>query len=80
MSLVILKTVLLWCLAFNYGVLLVWFIAISVAHDAVYRLNARWFRVSAQSFDAINYGAFAAYKSCILFFNVVPYLALVLAT
>ena len=29
---------------------------------------------------AINYGGIAAYKTCILFFNLVPWVALSLAT
>ena len=80
MSLAILKTVLLWSLAFNYGVLLLWFVLILVAHDALYRINARFFHISVQTFDAVNYGGIAAYKTCIFFFNLVPYVALVLAT
>ena len=37
-------------------------------------------RVSVQAFDAVNYGGMAAYKICILFFNLVPYVAMRLAT
>jgi hypothetical protein len=80
MSLVILKTVLLWSFAINYGLLLLWFILIAVAHDPLYRLCARWFRISVQTFDAVNYGGISAYKICILFFTLVPWLALSLAT
>ena len=80
MSLAILKTVLLWSIAINYGVLLFWFVLIVVAHDPLYRITARWFRVSVQTFDAVNYGGIAAYKICILFFTLVPYVALSLAT
>ena len=80
MSLVTLKTVLLWSFAINYGVLLLWFVLILIAHDPLYRINARFFRISVQTFDAINYGGIAAYKTCILFFNLVPWVALSLAT
>jgi hypothetical protein len=80
MPLATVKIALLWCLAFNYAVLLLWFIVITVAHDLLYRISAPWFRVSTQAFDAINYGGLVAYKSFILFFNVVPYVALVVAT
>ena len=76
MSLATLKIVLLWSLAFNYGVLLLWILVIALAHDAFYRLNARLFRVSRQTFDAVNYGGIAAYKCCIIFFNLVPLAAM----
>jgi len=80
MSLATLKIVLLWSLAINYGVLLVWVLVIVVARDAFYRINTRLFRVSAQTFDTVNYGGIAAYKCCIIFFNIVPWVALSLAT
>ena len=80
MSLATLKHVLLWSLALNYGVLLLGLVLILVAHDTFYRINARVFHISVQTFDATNYGGIGAYKTCILFFNLVPYVALVLAT
>lgn len=80
MTLVTLKTMLLWSFAINYGLLLFWFVLILTARGPLYRINARFFRISEQTFDAINYGGIAAYKLCILFFNLVPWLALSLAT
>lgn len=80
MSIATLKLVLLWSLAFNYGVLLLWFVLIWLGHDMFYRINARFFRISVQTFDSVNYGGIAAYKTCILFFNLVPFVALSLAT
>ncbi|HTA64313.1 MAG TPA: hypothetical protein VK753_02305 [Xanthomonadaceae bacterium] len=80
MSLATLKIALLWCAAINYSVLILWFILVTLAHDAFYRISARFFRITPQTFDAVNYGGIAAYKLVILSFNLVPYVALVLAT
>jgi hypothetical protein len=80
MSLATAKIALLWCAAMNYSVLLLWVVLVTLARDASYRLTARFFPVTPQAFNAINYGGIAAYKLCILFFNLVPYVALVLAT
>ena len=80
MPLATIKLVLLWSFAIKYGALLLWFILIAVAHDPLYRICSRWFRISVQTFDAVNYGGIAAYKTCILFFNLVPWVALNLAT
>jgi hypothetical protein len=80
MTLATIKLVLLWSFAINYGVLLLWCALILFAHDFCYRITSRFFRISEQAFDTINYGGIAAYKICILFFNLVPWLALSLAT
>ena len=73
-----LRDVLIWSLVFNYVILLVWFAAIALAHDWVYRLHTRWFQLSRESFDAIHYGGMAVYKIGVLLFNVAPLLALCL--
>ena len=67
---------LLWSLAFNYAVLLAWFLAFVTARDALRRLHGRWFALPDASFDALHYGGMAAYKIGILLFNLVPLLAL----
>jgi hypothetical protein len=80
MSVHLLKAVLLWCLAFNYGLLLLWVVLIVVARDWFYRLNSRLFGVSRQVFDGANYGGIVGFKLLVIFFNLVPYVALALAT
>lgn len=67
---------LLWSLALNYAVLLVWFFAFVFARGWLQRLHGRWFRLSDASFDAIHYGGMAAYKLAILFFNLIPFVVL----
>lgn len=71
-----LKDFLLWNTVINYCILLIWFTAFSVAHGFVYRMHTRWFQLSVQNFDAINYLGVAIYKIGIILFNVVPLLAL----
>lgn len=74
------KEVLLWGTAINYVVLFVWFGAFVFAHGWLYRMHTRWFKLTPEMFDAIHYGAMAVYKLGILLFNLVPLLALCLAT
>ena len=71
--------VLLWCTVINFGVLLWWFLLFRLAHDWLYRLHGRWFRLSREQFDAIHYAGMAAYKIAILLLNLVPYVALRIA-
>jgi hypothetical protein len=70
---------LLWCVGINYGFLLLWFGVFALAHDWMYRLHRRWFRLSVENFDTIHYAGMAAYKLAILLLNLVPLLALYLS-
>lgn len=72
------KDVLLWCLGINYGVLLVWFGVFVSAHDWMYRLHTRWFKLSLETFDALHYAGLSIYKIGVLLFNLVPLIALYL--
>ena len=80
MTLETLRHILLWSLAVNYGVLLIWFAAFTSAHHRLYRLHNRWFTISREIFDAIHYGGMAVYKIGILLVNLAPLVALWLAT
>lgn len=61
---------------FAGGLLLVWFGAFVYAHDWMYRMHTRWFKLSFESFDVLHYAGIAAYKIGILLFNLVPLVAL----
>jgi uncharacterized protein DUF6868 len=72
--------VLGWSAVINFGLLMWWFLWILFAHDFVYRMHSKWFKVSVEKFDAIHYAGMAFYKITIIVFNVVPYLALQIIT
>jgi hypothetical protein len=74
------RDILLWCVAINYGILIIWFGFFMSAHDWLYRLHARWFKLSNETFDTIHYAGMAAYKIGIMLFNLVPLLALYCVT
>ena len=76
MTMEIVRDTLAWCAVINLGLLLWWFLFLTVAHDWTYRLHGKWFKMSRENFDAIHYGGMAAFKLGILLFNLVPYLAL----
>jgi hypothetical protein len=70
--------VLLWCAVINFAFLYIWFGAFVFAHDRVYRLTVRWFKLSVETFDAISYAGIVAYKIGIVLLNLVPVVALYL--
>ena len=71
-----LSSFLLWCTIINYLILIVWFVAFSVAHEWMYKMHGRWFRLTNEQFDAIHYGGMAVYKIGVLLLNLVPLIAL----
>ena len=73
-----LKQFLLWCAVLNYGILFVWFGVFRSAHDWLYRMHTRWFKLSPEHFDALHYGSMAVYKLGVLLFNMVPLFALLI--
>jgi hypothetical protein len=66
------KELLLYSLAFNYVILIIWFGVFSLAHEWLYQLHSRWFKLSAETFDALHYAGMAFYKIGIIMLNIAP--------
>ena len=79
MGIELVRDALLWCAVINYGLLLVWFLFFTAAHEWMHRFHGRWFRLPVEQFDAIHYAGMAIYKIGIILFNLVPYIALLIA-
>jgi hypothetical protein len=76
MTIEVVRRLLLWCAVINYGILLVWFLFFTLAHDSMYQLHGRWFHLSMDQFDMLHYGGISIYKIGIILLNLVPYIAL----
>ena len=76
MTIEMLRKFLAWCTVLNMGLLVFWWLLFMVARDWIYRTHGRWFKLSAERFDAIHYGGMAVVKILIFIFNLVPYLVL----
>jgi hypothetical protein len=74
------KDFLLWCVCLNYALLLVWAGVFVFAHDWMYGLHGRWYKLSVETFDAIHYAGLAIYKIGILLLNLMPLIALYLVS
>jgi hypothetical protein len=74
------KEVLLWCVGINYALLFIWAGIFIWAHDALYRMHARWFKLSAATFDTMNCAGIGIYKLGIILLNLVPLAALYFAS
>jgi hypothetical protein len=74
-----LKAFFMWSTIINSGLFVTGFLVLKRAGGWVYRMRGGWYSVSRETFDTVTYALFASYKILILFFNLVPWLALELA-
>ncbi len=79
MTLKLLLIVLGWCSVINLGLLTIWLLLFLIAHDFIYNLHNRWFKIPVETFDSIHYCGMLFFKIVILFFNIIPYLVLRIA-
>jgi len=76
MTVEIIRDVLAWCSVINVGFLLWWWLWFVLAHDFMYRFHEKWFKLSVERFDDVNYALMGFFKIVIILFNIVPYFAL----
>ena len=76
MDIRLLKSILMWSAAINYGVLIFWFLSLTTCRERFYSLQTRWFPMSRESLVACNYMMYGLYKLFIFLFNLVPLIVL----
>ena len=76
MTIETIRDILGWSSVINLGLLYWWLFFFIAAHDWLFKLHNRWFRLDLERFDSIHYIGIAFYKLSILMFNIVPYLAI----
>lgn len=68
----------MWCTVINGSLLLLWTIIYLLAPDLVYKTQSKWFPIPRVTFDVVYYSFIGLFKIFFLFFNIVPYLALLI--
>ena len=76
MTFEILRDILAWASVINIVALLFWFLLFTMAHEWIFRVHGKWFKISMEKFDEIHYGGMALFKIGIFLFNLGPYLAM----
>ena len=76
MSFEMIRNIFAWCLVMNYGLMLLWLVIFTFAHDWIYKMHSKWWKITPESFNAINYGGLGIYKMIVIVFNLFPYLAM----
>ncbi len=72
--------ILIRCFLGGMGLLMVWFAMFVFAGDDIYQVHSRWFQIPRQTFDAIHYAGMAITKIAIIFFFLLPWIAIKLVS
>ena len=73
-----LTTFFKWCTIMNGGLLVLWTLMYILVPDLVYRTQNKWFPLPREIFNVIFYSFLGLFKIVFLYFNVVPYVALLI--
>jgi hypothetical protein len=68
----------MWCTVINAVLMTITFLLCTFGGDWVYRMHSRWFPLPRDTFNAVLYSFVGLYKLLFYFFNVIPYVALLL--
>jgi len=80
MAIATLKTFLMWCTIINFALLIFSSIMCMFVADLVYQIHSKWFSISREAFNVAIYSFIGLYKILIILFNLVPWIALIIAT
>ena len=73
-----LTTFFMWCTIINGGIFVLWTVFTMFAPDFIYRTQSKWLPIPRESFNVIIYSFLGLVKVVFFFFNVVPYVALLI--
>ena len=79
MAIQTLTTFFMWCTIINGALLILWITMCIVAPDLVYRTQKIWFPIPRDTYNVVIYSFLGLFKIVFLVFNVVPYVALLIA-
>jgi hypothetical protein len=68
----------MWMTIINAGLFVYWATICAIAPDWLYRMQSKWFPIPREVFDVAIYGFLGLVKVVFIFFNLVPYLALLI--
>ncbi len=69
----------MWCSIINAGLLILTFLMCAFASNMIYSIHSKWFPMSKETFNVVLYSFIGIYKIFLIAFNIVPYVALVIA-
>ncbi len=80
MTLAMLKSFFMWCTIINAGILLFSSLMMMSMADWAFSIHSRFFAIKREEFNLAVYSFLGLYKLFVYFFNLVPFIALVIVT
>lgn len=68
----------MWCTIIDGGLFIIWVAFFALAPNLIYRVQNTIFPLPREKFDVVIYSALAFFKLILIFFNIVPYVALLI--
>ena len=78
MDLLIVTKFFMWCTVINLALFLFSGLMIANMPDFAYKIQRKFFKITRERFNVVVYGFLGAFKLLFIFFNLVPYCALLL--
>ena len=79
MDITVVKNFLLWCTIINGAMLIFSSIMCVFAGNWIYSMHSKLFGITRDTFNVVIYCFISIYKIFVIIFNLVPYIALVIA-
>lgn len=73
-----LRTFFMWCTVINGSLLSLWTVMFLAAPELVYRTQRKFFPIPREVFHVVMYSFLGLFKVLFLFFNLVPFIALLI--
>ncbi len=73
-----LTTFFMWCTILNGGIFVLWTVFCVFASDFIYRTQRKWVPIPRETFNVVIYSFLGLVKVVFFFFNLVPYVALLI--
>ncbi len=78
MGLQTLTSFFMWCTIINLCIYTLWAMFCIFLPDFVYQMQRRWFPIPRETFNTVIYSFLGVFKIFFVFFNVTPYIALLI--
>ncbi len=68
----------MWCTIINGGIFFLWTVFSMFAPNFIYRTQSKWLPIPRETFNVVIFSFLGLVKVVFFFFNVVPYVALLI--
>lgn len=80
MDIIAVRVFLMWCTIINGVLMILSFLICAFAGDWVYQMHSKWFTIPREAFNVAIYSFIGLYKMFFWFFNLIPFIALVIVS